>query len=199
MSTVFPAKEAPTKISCYVDGDWGGDEVDRKSVMGGAIMVAGCRMRARSRGAQSHALSSAESEIMSASELLREAKALQHLLKSVGFGELPIEMLTDAAAAKAFMHRRGAGRMKHMDIRCMWLQEECERGGYIPKKLPREFNASDMLTKVLAQEKIDKLLKLIRLQRLQPLKHSRRRSGQQTAFVGAQTKLHPSVFDKETT
>ena len=81
----------------------------------------------------------------------------------------------------------------------LWVRTLAKHGTLKIADKRSNMNPSDMLTKVLAQEKIDKLLKLIRLQRLQPLKHSRRRSGQQTAFVGAQTKLHPSVFDKETT
>ena len=53
MATYFPADEVATKIEAFSDGDWGGDEMDRKSVMGGVIMVAGCRLHTHSRGGQS--------------------------------------------------------------------------------------------------------------------------------------------------
>ena len=124
--------------------------------MGGVIMVGGCRLHSHSRGGATQALSSAEGEIMSASELLKEALGVQFILEFIGFGTLAIHLLTDASAAKAFMHRRGAGRMKHIDIRYMWLQDACDKGAYQPKKLPRAENPSDMLTKVPATIEVQK-------------------------------------------
>ena len=109
-------------------------------------------MHSHSRGGATQALSSAEGEIMSASELLKEALGVQFILEFIGFGLLPVRYLTDATAAKAFTHRRGAGRVKHIDIGFMWLQDACDKGAYIPKKFPRAENPSDMLTKVPATD-----------------------------------------------
>ena len=120
-------------------------------------------MHAHSRAGSLHALSSGESEIMSSSELLKEAKGLQHLLEFVGFGTLPIHMSTDATVARNFMHRKGAGRMKHLDIRFMWLQEECANGKFVPKKVPRDVNPSDMLTKTPNTEEVKKFTQMIGL------------------------------------
>ena len=70
LATFFPTEGQVTHIAGYVDGDWACDDADRKSVSGGLIMVAGCRMHSHSRGTSDHALSSGESEIMS--ELMKD-------------------------------------------------------------------------------------------------------------------------------
>ena len=124
-------------------------------------MVGGCRLHSHFRGGATPALSSAEGEIMSGSELLKEALGTQTILEFVGFGCLQIQLHTDASAAKSFMHRRGAGRMKHIDIRYMWMQDACDKGAYVPKKVPRAENPSDMLTKVPAAPDVEKFRMMI--------------------------------------
>ena len=100
---------------------------------------------------------------MSGSELLKEAKGVQHLMEFVGFGKLPIHLNVDASVARSFMHRRGAGRMKHLDIRHMWLQDECAEGRFVPKKVPRSENPSDMLTKTPSADELSKFAQKIGL------------------------------------
>ena len=56
-------------------------------------------------------------EIMSMSEILKEAKLMQYNLEFCGLGLLPIVSHTDADVARAFCHKRGVGRMKHLDVR----------------------------------------------------------------------------------
>ena len=65
-----------------------------------------------------------ESEIMSMSEVLKQAKLMQYNLEFCGMGFLPIVLHTDADVARAFCHKRGVGRMKHLDVSHCWLQEE---------------------------------------------------------------------------
>ena len=59
---------------------------------------------------------------MSMSEVLKEAKLMQHNLEFCGMGLLPIVLHTDVDDARAFCHKRGVGRMKHLDVRHCWLQ-----------------------------------------------------------------------------
>ena len=94
-------------IEAFLDGDWACDDLDRKSVSGGYLMVGGCRLHSHSRTAGQHALSSGESEIMSMSEVLNEAKLMQYNLEFCGMGLLPIVLHTDADVARAFCHKRG--------------------------------------------------------------------------------------------
>ena len=111
-------------------------------------MVGGCRLHSHSRTTGQHALSSGESEIMSMSmsEVLKEAKLMQRNIVFCGMVLLPIVLHTDADVVKAFCHKRGVGRMKHLDVRHCWLQEELEKGNFKVKRVDRKFTASDMLT-----------------------------------------------------
>ena len=47
LGTFFPSEGRVSQIDAYLDGDWGCDESDRKSVSGAVIMVAGCRMHSQ--------------------------------------------------------------------------------------------------------------------------------------------------------
>ena len=69
-------------------------------------MVGGCGLHSTaSRTTGQHALSSGESQIMSMSEELKEAKLMQYNLEFCGMGLLPIVLHTDADVARAFCHK----------------------------------------------------------------------------------------------
>ena len=63
-------------------------------------MVGGCRLHSHSRTTGQH-----ESEIMSMSEVWKEAKLMQYNLEFCGMGLLPIVLHTDADVARAFATR----------------------------------------------------------------------------------------------
>ena len=155
------AEGRPDIIEAFLDGDWACDDLDRKSASGGYLMVGGCRLHSHSRTTGQHALSSGESEIMSMSEVLKEAKLMQYNLEFCRMVLLPIVLHTDADVARAFCHKRGVGRMKHLDVRHSWLQEELERGNFKVKRVDRKFNASDMLTHSSSAEELRKFLPMI--------------------------------------
>ena len=98
---------------------------------------------------------------MSMSEVFKEAKLMQYNLEFCGMGLLPIVLHTDADVARAFCHKRGVGRMKHLDVRHCWLQEELEKGNFKVKRVDRKFNASDMLTHSSSAEELRKFFSMI--------------------------------------
>ena len=117
LATFMPKAGKPDIIEAFLDGDWACDDLDRKTASGGNLIVGGCRLHSHSRTNGQHALSSGESEIMSMSEVLKEAKLMQYNIDFCGMGLLPIVLHTDADVAIAFCHKRGVGRMKHLDVR----------------------------------------------------------------------------------
>ena len=155
LATFFPVEGKVDHIEGFLDGDWACDEFDRKSVSGGLAMVGGCRIHSHSRGTTDHALSSGESEVMALSEL-KECMLIQYSLEFVGFGKVPIVMYTDATVARAFAHRTGVGRLKHLDVRYMWVQEQLSRGAYALKKIPRAENPADVLTHSPSSQELEK-------------------------------------------
>ena len=161
LATFMPRAGKPDTIEAFLDGDWACDDLDRKSASGGYLMVGGCRLHSHSRTTGQHALSSGESEIMSMSEVLKEAKLMQYNLEFCGMGLLPIVVHSDADVARAFCHKRGVGKMKHLDVRHCWLQEELEKGNFKVKRVDRKFNASNMLTHNPSAEDLLKFLPMI--------------------------------------
>ena len=60
--------------------------------------------------------------------------------------EAEFELLTDSSAAKGIIMRQGAGRVKHLDIKSLWIQERENLGDLKVLKIPRLENVSDLLT-----------------------------------------------------
>eukprot|EP00973_Karenia_brevis_P033190 4579531-Karenia_brevis.AAC.1 len=73
-----------------------------------------------------YALSSAEAELYAMVEGVTRAKGLISLAKELGFVELSnvLKLGTDNSVAKSFVCRRGLGKMRHLEIRDLWLQKE---------------------------------------------------------------------------
>ena len=110
------------------------------------IMAEGMRWHAHSRGQASVALSSCEAEVMAASEGIKEALLLQAVFMFAGLEHYEIEIKVDSSAVHAFFHKRGVGRMKHIDSRILWLQDLIAAGGVeieedTEKKLGRHVDA----------------------------------------------------------
>eukprot|EP00973_Karenia_brevis_P053048 7375686-Karenia_brevis.AAC.1 len=84
-------------------------------------------------------------------EGVTRAKGLMSLAKELGFGELQyvVKLGTDSSAAKSFVCRRGLGKMRHLEIRDLWLQKEVSDGKLVVEKVPVEENPADFMTKVL--------------------------------------------------
>ena len=170
MSTVFEMRgtndrreQLIKRLEVYTDSDWASDHVTRKSTSGAVIMAEGMRWHARSRGQPSVALSSCEAEVMAASEGIKEALLLQEVLMFAGLEHYEIEIKVYNSAAHAFFHKRGVGRMKHIDSRILWLQDLIAAGGVRLKKIPRTQNLADMLTHTPSAKELEVFLPLMSL------------------------------------
>ena len=103
-----------------------------------------------------YALSSAEAELYAMVEGVTRAKGLVSLASEVGFVGLSnvIKLGTDSSAAKSFVCRRGLGRMRHLEIRDLWLQKEVSEGRLEVSKVLGTENPADLMTKVLTLDEI---------------------------------------------
>ena len=100
---------------------------------------------------QAYALSSAEAELYALVESVTRGKGLVTLSAELGFSDLSgvLKLGTDSSAAKSFVCRRGLGRMRHLQIRDLWLQKEVAEGNIQVNKVLGEMNPADLMTKVL--------------------------------------------------
>ena len=96
------------------------------------------------------ALSSGEAELCAQSAGIADALGVRNLLEEFSI-VLPIVGKCDSAAARGIVNRTGVGRMKHLELKQLWVQ------GYVRRKLvqvewvPRKENPADALTHVSAE------------------------------------------------
>ena len=94
---------------------------------------------------------------------MKETLLLQEVLMFVSLGHYEIKVEVDSSAAHAIFHRRGVGRMKHIDSRILRLQDLITAGGVRLKKIPRTQNLADMLTHTTGTKELEVFLPLMGL------------------------------------
>ena len=60
--------------------------------------------------------------------------------------ELPLELRTDASAARGVILRQGVGKVRHLQVKQLWLQENVAAGELTTVNIPRAENCADALT-----------------------------------------------------
>jgi hypothetical protein len=61
-----------------------------------------------------------------------------------------IKVFTDSSVAKSFVATRGLGKMRHLEVKLLWLQECVQRGRLKVGKVKGTNNVADILTKYLS-------------------------------------------------
>ena len=129
----------------FTDSDWGSDKKTRRSTSGGCIMR-GCHLVAHwSRTQQIVALSSCEAELNGICKAAQEGLAAKHLSEEIFYPE-KLEINTDSSAARGVIQRQGAGKVKHLSVKQLWVQEQEMYKKLVVNKVPRDVNWADMLT-----------------------------------------------------
>ena len=70
-------------------------------------------------------------------------------------------MESDATAAIGMCRRLGLGKVRHLATADLWIQQRVRMGQITLKKLPGEINPSDLLTKHLSRDDIERLMGLM--------------------------------------
>ena len=143
-------------ILVYVDSDWAGCKATRKSTSGGAVTWGGGLLKSWSRTQGTRALSSGEAEFYAAIKGACEGLGIQSLLKDMGF-EVTVEVIQDSTAAKGMASRAGVGKVKHLDIGWLWIQEIVKIRAIILKKIDGKHNPADFLTKPKSVKEMSRL------------------------------------------
>ena len=92
------------------------------------------------------AMSSGEAEYYALVKAASEALGMQALAADLGWS-WKVLLWLDSSAAKGIASRMGLGRVRHLEVRFLWLQEVVRKGRVIIKKVAGERNPADILTK----------------------------------------------------
>lgn len=65
---------------------------------------------------------------------------------------------TDSSVAKSFAARRGLGKMRHLEVKPLWLQECVRHGKIAVQKIAGSDSVADVLTKYHGKEDLERVL-----------------------------------------
>ena len=82
---------------------------------------------------------------------------MQSLFKDLGV-DMEVQITTDSSTGKSVASRRGAGKIRHLDTRELWIQERVARGDIMIEKVRGEDNVADGLTKHVDKQKMDQFM-----------------------------------------
>ncbi|CAK0853831.1 unnamed protein product [Prorocentrum cordatum] len=145
------------------DSDFAGCLETRKSTSCGVSQLGDHMIRVFSATQGSEALSSGEAEWYSLVRTASCGVGLVSLARDMGY-ELELCLAgdaTDATAASGIAHRRGAGRVRHIETKTLWLQRHVTERRVILSKTLGKVNVADLGTKHLAQKELDEMLGLL--------------------------------------
>ena len=107
-------------------------------------------------------LSSGEAELRGIGDGLAQAIGLQSIARDLGL-KWDINMYTDATAAIGIARRRGMGRIRHIDVTDLWIQEKFNNKHAFLHKVLGADNPADLLTKYTDRASLLKALKTMGL------------------------------------
>ena len=106
------------------------------------------------------ALSSGEAEYYASLKGASVALGFQSMCLDLG-EKVKIQLFTDSAAARGMIGRRGLGKVRHLEVGYLWLQDLVADKRILVSKVKGTENPADMRTKHLGSQDIDKCIELI--------------------------------------
>ena len=153
----FPWRPLSAYLYVYVDSDFAGCHRTRKSTSGGACLWGEVCLKTCSRTQPTLALSSGEAELSAAVLGATESLGMVSVLSDFGMAA-SICMRSDATAAIGMVQREGLGKVRHLACSDLWIQQRIRRGDLRVGKWPGPQNPSDLGTKGLDSNSIERHL-----------------------------------------
>jgi hypothetical protein len=156
----FDWSERANDLIIHVDSDFAGCQTTRKSTSGGCISWGKSTLKTWSKTQSVIALSSGEAELAAMIRGATEAMGMQSVLKDFGIW-VKLVIRSDASAAIGMVKREGLGKVRHLAVADLWIQEKRARGEMTFEKVDGEANPADMMTKGVNGEKIERFCKVL--------------------------------------
>ena len=147
-------------IDVYSDANWAACRRTRKSTSGGIAIIGSHVIKSWSKTQSVIAKSSAESELYAIIRASTEALGMVTLYKDMG-SDVKIRVHVDATAAKSIVERQGLGKVRHVEVDLLWIQDQQLRNKLPLIKVDGKLNPSYLMTKHLSRSEIIKNLELI--------------------------------------
>ena len=99
-------------------------------------------------------LSSGEAELVAAVKSTAEAIGIARMAHDWGGDESTLVVHVDSSAAIGMVSRRGSGKLRHIKVGQLWIQEMAEDGEVQVRKVLGDSNPADLMTKHLQEKKV---------------------------------------------
>jgi hypothetical protein len=146
-----------SEVTGFSDSDWAGCRRTAKSTSGGLLMVGSHCVKSWSTTQKSVTLSSGEAELVACVKLSAELLGMLQLLRDWGL-DMEGRVMVDSAAAIGVVSRRGNGKLRHVKVGMLWIQERVEDGDLKIDKVKGEENPADLMTKHVPVKKITQFM-----------------------------------------
>ena len=123
-------------------------------------MIGGHYIKSWSSTQKTIALSSGEAELTAAVKSSSETIGSIQLATDWGL-ELEGEIYVDSTAALGVVARKGAGKLRHVRVGMLWIQERAETGELRYKKVRGTTNPADALTKSLSASDLKRYVEML--------------------------------------
>ena len=123
----FREQAMPKKVTVFEDSDWCSCPITRKSTSGVLLLFGQHLLRSSSSLQSLITLSVAEAEYYSLTKGAAMGLALCSMMRELGLN-VGLEIRLDSTSAESIGNRLGAGRVKHIESRFLWLQERVRLG-----------------------------------------------------------------------
>jgi len=143
------------KVGVWGDTDFAGCKRTRRSTTGGAAQLGKHTIKTWSVTQAVVAQSSGEAEYYGLVKDSSTATGIKNMMADLGV-DLGLEVKTDASSAKGIASRKGIGKVRHIEVCQLWLQDKVRLGEIVITKVGGKDNAADALSNPLAADEIAK-------------------------------------------
>ena len=151
----YPWQPEVGELTAYSDSDWAGCRKTGKNTSGGIILRGKHMLKSWSSTQRTVALSSGEAELTAMVKATAEGLGLRSLWREWG-QPVGLEVYGDSNAALGIVRRRGAGKLRHVRIGNLWLQDMRDQEEVDFKKVSGKVNPADGWTKGINAEEIER-------------------------------------------
>ena len=152
-------------ITIWCDSDWAGCTRTRRSTNGGALCIGSHVVKTWATTQAKIALSSGGAEYNTFVKGCSQALFMKALLADLGCDNLDIGCHTDSSVAIGIMNLTGLGKVRHVAVHLLWLQDHVREKRIKIRKFEKTKNPADILTKHVERAISDRYFHRLHLSR----------------------------------
>ena len=143
-------------LEIFSDSDWAKHRTTRRSVSSGYLFLFGNLLYSSSRSQKALALSSCEAEVYAGTSATSDAVLMYHCICfCVGPNEtVKVHLALDNSAGRSFFHRSGVGKIRHISLRVLWMQQKVREKFLTVGAVSTKCNPSDLGTKRMNRDRM---------------------------------------------